>query len=120
MNWIKKISKIFISLLVIVNSTISFDYEPAYERLIEINRTELLISKEDVSPAAEYDFFKKLLFLNSIKQGISISDKLTHSRDLSNNSLLEYKIQNKNLLKYKSILLKVFLNDIIQQKSHWV
>lgn len=120
MNWIKKIYKIFISLLVIVNSTISFNYEPVYERIVEINRIELLISKEDVFSAVEYDFSKNLLFLNSTKQEINISDKLTQSQDLSNNCLLEYKKQNNNLLKYKSILLKVVLNDIIQQKSHWV
>lgn len=120
MNWIKNISKLFISLLVVVYSTISFNYEPVHASAIEINRTELLVLKKDVSSAVAYDFAKKFQFLNYAKADIIIFDRLTQTQQLGTNSLLEYKIQNNNLLAYKSNLLKVVLNDIIQQKSHWI
>lgn len=120
MNRFKKITKIVIGFFFLVSSTISFNYEPVYQSIVEISITELLTSVEDVASAVEYDIAKKLLISSSTKPEISKSNRLVRLQDLRDNSLLEYKIQNNHLLNYKSILLNVVLNDIVQQKSHWI
>lgn len=121
MNWIKKISKILISLFIIVNSAISFNYEPVFEEKIELNNTELLVAKENVSSGIiGFKIAQYLLFSNFEKIDRNIPHKAIQTLAFGNNYQLELNIQNTNLLKYKSTLLKVVLNDIIQQKSHWM
>ena len=121
MSWTNNISKILASLFVIANLAITLDYNPAAQTYPNSYHTEQLAPQAPVAhQSISFDKAKKLLQLD---------DPLRHSSstDYSKRILLEQiettlrlSVQNLGSQAIKPLLLKIVLNDIIQQKSHWI
>lgn len=121
MNRIKNISKILIGLFVIIGSTVSFNYELISENKTETDRTELVLSKrKNSSKVIRFVDVQQLLSLHFAKPNICTSDQIAAIVRFSSNYLLEFNIQHHKRLEYKSLLLKIVLNDIIQQRNQWI
>ncbi len=122
MSWIKRTFQIFASLFVIVNLTISFDYNPTFESNPRTSYIELLVSNKDViSRVIRFDTAQQLLlFSNSTKDDNSKFDWFRRIQTAHIKNVLGFKVQKHTSLELKPSLLKIVLNDIVQPKSHQI
>lgn len=118
MSWIKKIVA---GLFVIVNLAIAFDYSPISEPTTRISCTELLASKNDVlNKVIRFDTALQSLLFSNCTTNYSNFDWYNGIQKADSKNLVDFKSQNCTSLEFKVLLLNIVLNDIIQQKSHWI
>lgn len=121
MNWTKKTFGVLIGFFVLANLTSSFNYGQVRENLLVIQKTELLEPKVGLgNNGIAFEIAQKQLPCNFTTGYIIISKEKVRTIKCKGNSRIAFKIQNDDRLKYKSTLLKAVLNDIIEQKSHWI
>lgn len=120
MNWIKKISKLLASLFVLASITFSFNCSRNYEAKQIISCSELLITNENVvAKVISYTTAQKLIYsFNQTKGNLSKLYWNSRIQKVSLANSLVFKIQNQTSLQFKSLLLNILINDIIQQKSY--
>ena len=120
MNWTKKSFTALVSLFVLVNLTNAINYETVHERIAVLQKTELLeIKKNHSSKAIGFEIAQKSQH-GTFTPSFGARTQDQRQAELCNaNSSIAFTIQNNIRLNYKSILLNIVLNDILQQKSYW-
>ncbi len=117
-----KATKILASLVVLVNVTISCCSGSIGEDNPRIARTELVISKiADVNQAVQFDTILPI-------PGSSTTSKFDFRKFewffklkiVNDLHLLAFKSQNSYVLTFSPVLRNIVLNDIVEQKSHWM
>ncbi len=120
MNWTKNLYQLLLSLLIIVNLTISFDFSPFNQTQGSISKTELLSTKKNSDGRiVRFDVARKQL-IQQASEPLDWNKSIWTSRLISieRNTSTGYKIQRNSLLGYTFSLQNRLLNDIIQQNSY--
>ncbi len=121
MSRVKGISKILVSLFVIANLAITLEHNPTFQTYPNTYHTEqLALHGSVVHQSIRFDKAKKILQLvDSLKHKSSnyYSERILLEQI---KTTLRLSVQNRGSQAIKPLLLKIVLNDIIQQKPHWI
>ncbi len=122
MNFNRGLFQLIAGLLLVVHITTSLDYVPVTTSITETASTELLYQTINITyNDINFDTAQKATFHQIAQNSCSrISSALNLLAESCTKNEVGLKIQIESLLQYKSNLLNIVLNDIIQQKCNWM